>query len=234
MNKIYGYCRVSTKEQVITRQIENILKEYPNAKIYQEAFTGTVTDRKEWNKVKKIVKVGDTIVFDSVSRMSRNADEGVKEYMELLDKGVNLIFLKEKYINTEVYQEQLKINTNLKTDDTDLNETIMKGVGEYLKRLATRQIIIAFEQSEKEVQDLRQRTREGMAIAKAKGSQIGREKGVTFETKKSKEMKEKIQKLSKDFNGTLKDTELMELLKIARNSYYKYKKELLNNKLENQ
>ena len=65
-----------------------------------------------------------------------------------------------------------------------------------------------------------------MAVAKARGSKIGREKGLTFETKKSKEMKEKIQKLSKDFDGTLKDTELMELLKIARNSYYKYKKEI--------
>lgn len=234
MNKIYGYCRISTKTQSITRQIENILKEYPNAKIYQEQFTGTTTDRKEWNKLKKILKTNDTIIFDSVSRMSRNADEGINEYMDLLEKGINLIFLKEGYINTEVYQEQLKTNDNIKIDDTDLNETIMRGIREYLKRLATRQIRIAFEQSEKEVKDLQQRTKEGMAVAKAKGSKIGREKGLTFETKKSKEMKEKIQKLSKDFNGTLKDTELMELLKIARNSYYKYKKELLNNKLENQ
>jgi len=234
MNKIYGYCRISTKTQSITRQIENILKEYPNAKIYQEQFTGTTTDRKEWNKLKKILKTNDTIIFDSVSRMSRNAEEGINEYMDLLEKGINLIFLKEGYINTEVYQEQLKSNDNIQTDDTDLNETIMKGIREYLKRLATRQIRIAFEQSEKEVKDLQQRTKEGMAVAKAKGSKIGREKGEIFETKKSKEMKEKIQKLSKDFNGTLKDIELMELLKIARNSYYKYKKELLNNKLENQ
>lgn len=234
MNKIYGYCRISTKTQSITRQIENILKEYPNAKIYQEQFTGTTTDRKEWNKLKKILKANDTIIFDSVSRMSRNADEGISEYMDLLEKGVNLIFLKEGYINTEVYQEQLKANDNIKIDDTDLNETVMRGIREYLKRLATKQIKIAFEQSEKEVKDLQQRTKEGMAVAKAKGSKIGREKGGVFETKKSKEMKEKIQKLSKDFNGTLKDTELMELLKIARNSYYKYKKELLNNKLENQ
>lgn len=234
MNKIYGYCRISTKTQSITRQIENILKEYPNAKIYQEQFTGTTTDRKEWNKLKKILKTNDTIIFDSVSRMSRNADEGISEYMDLLEKGINLIFLKEGYINTEVYQEQLKANDNIKIDDTDLNETVMKGIREYLKRLATKQIKIAFEQSEKEVKDLQQRTKEGMAVAKAKGSKIGREKGGVFETKKSKEMKEKIQKLSKDFNGTLKDTELMELLKIARNSYYKYKKELLNNKLENQ
>lgn len=223
---VYGYCRISTNKQSITRQIENILKEYPEAKIYQEQFTGTTIDRTEWNKLKKALKSGDTIIFDSVSRMSRNSDEGINEYMELLDKGINLVFLKEQYINTEVYQEQLKANESLKTDDTDLNETIMKGIREYLKRLATRQIRIAFEQSEKEVQDLRQRTKEGMKVAKAKGNIAGRREGVTITTKKSLDMKVKIKKLSKDFDGNLKDTEVMELLGIARNTYYKYKKEL--------
>lgn len=230
MRKIYGYARISTKKQNVERQIENILKEFPEAKIYQEQFTGTTTDRKEWNRLKKAIKAGDTVVFDSVSRMSRNADEGINEYMDLLEREINLIFLKEPYINTEVYQEQLKVNDNIKTDDIDLNDTILKGVREYLRRLATKQIRIAFEQSEKEVQDLKQRTKEGLRVAKANGSQIGRVKGDTFETKKSIEMKEKIRKLSKDFEGNLKDTEIMGLLGIARNTYYKYKKELLEGK----
>ena len=72
---IYGYCRVSTKKQNILRQVENIIKIYPTAKVFQEAYTGTTTDRKEWSKLKKMVKPGDTIIFDSVSRMSRNAEE---------------------------------------------------------------------------------------------------------------------------------------------------------------
>ena len=53
---IYGYVRISTKKQVITRQIANILKIYPEAKIYQEIFTGVTSNRPEWNKLKKIVK----------------------------------------------------------------------------------------------------------------------------------------------------------------------------------
>lgn len=227
MSKTYGYCRISTKSQSIERQIQNILKEYPEAKIYQEVFTGTTIERKEWTKLKKVIKPGDTIVFDSVSRMSRNADEGISEYMELLEKNINLVFLKEGYIDTEVYQEQLKANDNIQTDDTDLNETIMKGIREYLKRLATKQIRIAFEQSEKEVQDLRERTREGLRVAKRNGSQVGRLKGNVFETKKAKEAKEKILKYSKHFGGYMQDTELLkEILNISRNSYYKYKKEL--------
>lgn len=60
----------------IERQVRNILAEYPNAHIVREAYTGTTIDRKEWNKVFKAVTAGDTIIFDSVSRMSRNAEEG--------------------------------------------------------------------------------------------------------------------------------------------------------------
>ena len=227
MSKIYGYCRISHISQSIIRQIENIGKEYPKAKIYQEVYTGTTTDRKEWTKLKKLVKAGDTIVFDSVSRMSRNSEEGINDYMDLLERDINLIFLKEPYINTDVYEEQLKANESLKIDDTDLNETIMKGIREYLKRLATKQIRIAFDQAEKEVQDLRQRTKEGLRVAKAKGKTLGRVEGSKIETKKSKEVKEKILKLSKEFGGNLKDKEIMELIGIARNTYYKYKKELL-------
>lgn len=223
---IYGYCRISHRTQVITRQIENILKEFPNAKIYSEVYTGTTNERKEWIKLKKVVKHGDTIIFDSVSRMSRNADEGISDYMTLLEKDINLVFLKEQYINTEVYNEQIKENEKLATDDTDLNETIMKGIREYLKRLATRQIKIAFDQAEKEVQDLRQRTREGMRVAKAMGKVAGRKEGTRIETQKSIEMKDKIIKLSKKFSGNLKDKEILELLKINKNTYYKYKKEI--------
>lgn len=227
MKKYYGYCRVSTKNQNIERQIENILKIFPESKIFQETYTGTTINRKEWNRLKKILKSDDTIIFDSVSRMSRSADEGVKEYLELLDKGVNLVFLKERYIDTEVYQEQLKANESLQIEDTDINDTIMRGIREYLKRLATRQIRIAFEQSEKEVLDLKERTKEGLKVAKGKGSVIGRPLGKKIETKKSKEMKIQISKLSKAFGGSLKDKEILVLLKIDKNTYYKYKKEII-------
>ena len=57
--------------------------------------------------------------------------------------------------------------------------------------------------------------------------QIGQKKGATFETKKAKIMKERIQKMAKDFDGSMKDKEVIEILGINRNTYYKYKKELL-------
>ena len=95
--KVYGYCRISTPKQSIDRQIRNIQSENEQAIIVQEVFTGTkITGRKEWEKLIKKVKAGDTIIFDSVSRMSRNAEEGIEIYFKLMDQGVNLIFLKER------------------------------------------------------------------------------------------------------------------------------------------
>lgn len=219
----YGYCRISKAKQSIDRQIRNIKKEYPEAVIIQEAFTGTTTDRKEWNKLYKRAKSGDTIIFDSVSRMSRNAEEGFQAYEELFNKGVELIFLKEPQINTSTYKTAL--NSSVPMTGTNI-DYILQGVNKFLLELAKEQIKLAFEQAEKEVLDLHQRTKEGIATARLAGKQIGREKGQTFETKKSIKAKEQIKKYSSAFGGTLNDLEVIKLTGLSRNTFYKYKREL--------
>ena len=224
MCKVYGYCRISTRKQNIERQERNIKAEYGNAIIFKEAFTGTKIDRPVFNKLLNIVKQGDTIVFDSVSRMSRNAEEGFILYQELFNKGIELVFLKEQHINTETYKKALTNNIQLTGTNVDF---ILEGVNKYLLALAKEQIKIAFNQAEKEVEDLHQRTKEGIETARLNGKQIGQKKGVKLTTKKSIVAKEQIRKYSKDFEGTLKDVEVMKLIGIARNSYYKYKKELI-------
>ena len=224
MSKIYGYSRISTKKQSIERQIRNIKAEYADAAIVQEAYTGTTLEgRKEFEKLLKIIKVGATIVFDSVSRMSRNADEGVKLYMELYDKGITLVFLKEHYIDTEIYKSNLQDKIELTGTDED---EIFKGINSYFKKLAEKQIRIAFEQAEKEVEDLHQRTKEGIETARLEGKQIGQVKGTKLVTKKSIKAKEEIKKYSKDFDGTLSDADCMKLIGLARNTFYKYKREM--------
>ena len=224
MSKIYGYCRISTKKQSIERQERNILKEYADAIIIKEAYTGTkVYGRKEFEKLLKTVQTGDTIVFDSVSRMSRNSDDGIKLYMELYDKGVHLVFLKERYIDTEIYQNNLKDKIELTGTDED---EIFKGINNYFRKLAEKQIRIAFEQAEKEVTDLQERTKEGLETAKLNGKQLGNEVGTKLITRKSIKAKEEIRAKSKDFYGTYTDRDLIKVLEISRNTYYKYKKEL--------
>lgn len=219
----YGYCRISRAKQSIERQIRNIKAEYPEALIIQEVFTRTRLDRKEWPKLYKAVKAGDTIVFDSVSRMSGNADEGFTAYEELYNRGIKLVFLKEPHINTDTYKQALESNVKLTGGNVDF---ILEGVNKYLMALAKEQIKLAFQQSEKEVEDLHQRTKEGLETARLNGKQIGQKEGAKLTTKKSVASKEIILKHSKDFNGTLADADVMKLTGLARNTYYKYKKEL--------
>lgn len=229
---LYGVARISTGKQNIERQIRNILAKYPQATIIKETYTGTrLEGRKDFENLLKILKPQDTMIFDSVSRMSRNADEGCELYEKLFNDNVNLIFLKEPHINTEVYKKALEnqIQIRLETEDKATNElinTIIEALNKYTIELAKKQIRIAFEQAEKEVQDLHQRTSEGLLTAKLAGKQIGQPKGAKLTTKKSKEAKAIILKHSKIFDGTLSDEEVRKLAGISRNSFYKYKKEL--------
>ena len=229
---IYGYCRVSTRKQRLDRQITNVLSAYPNAIIKTEHFTGTTTNRPEWDKLKRLLREGDTIIFDSVSRMSRDATEGFNDYRALYEMGVNLVFLKEPYIGTEVYKKSMAkaLDIEVSTGNNAVDEYFagnIELINRLLMKLAEQQIILAFEQSEKEVSDLHQRISEGIRESKAKGTQIGLAKGTTLTTKKSIECKKIIATHSKTFGGNLTDEELIKLCGCSRNSLYKYKRELL-------
>lgn len=223
MNKTYGYCRISTAQQSIDRQVRNIEREYPDALIIKEAYTGTTTARPKWEQLMRTVREGDTIVFDSVSRMSRNAAEGYEAYQDLYSRGVQLIYLKEHHIDTATYQKALAAQISTTGGIVDY---ILEGVNRYLLELAKEQIRLAFEQAEKEVQDLHQRTKEGIETARLAGKQIGQRQGAKLITKKSVAAKEQIRRHSKDFGGSLTDVEVIQLTGLARNTYYKYKREI--------
>ena len=236
----YGYSRISTPTQDINRQIRNIIAAYPEAVIITEVYSGRKADRPEWQKLLKRVKTGDTIIFDSVSRMSRSATDGIETYMELYDKGVNLIFLKEPHINTTTYKKALENKIQMTGEAVD---DILRGINSYLKKLAAEQIQLAFEQSQKEVDDLRQRTREGIITARMSGKQIGRKKGSAPLIRKEAPIKKIIMEKSKDFQGSCSDLDVIAIIcgteyyddkkkkkqkySISRNTYYKYKRELV-------
>lgn len=228
---IYGYCRVSTKHQRITRQVTNITDIYPEATIIKEFYTGTTQNRPKWDKLMKQIVTGDTIVFDSVSRMSRNAEEGFKDYKMLYELDVNLIFLNEPLINTSIFDSTKNnlLEISVQTGNSAVDD-YFKGnislINNLLMALAEEQIKSAFLQSEKEVTDLHTRISQGMRESKKNGKKIGLEKGTTLVTEKSVKCKEIIKKHALDFGGMLSDSEVMTLCGVSRNSYYKYKKEL--------
>lgn len=190
-----------------------------------------ILERKEFEKLLRKVSDGDTLVFDSVSRMSRTSQDGYKTYEELYKRGVSLVFLKEPHINTSTYQQAMdnQFSVKIKTGDQasdELMSGILNAVNNYMLSLAKRQIQLAFEQAEKEVADLHQRTREGIETARLNGKQIGLAQGTKLVTKKSVESKRLIQKYSRDFFGTLPDKDCIKLIGISKGSYYKYKREL--------
>lgn len=243
---VYGYARISTMKQKLERQIDNIKREYPEAVIITEKYTGTTIDRPKWNSLMEQIKKESakgteiTLVFDEVSRMSRNAAEGMELYEELFDMGVNLIFIKEPHINSKVYRDKLNKQiaklpeTGSRATDKLLNG-MMNTLHEFMIDIAKEQIEIAFRTAEAEVEYLRQRTSEGVRKAQAAGKQVGRKvgtvAGVDFKvnpkvTKKAAAAKEIIRKHSKDFDGDLSDIKCMAVAGVSRNTFYKYKKEM--------
>lgn len=229
--KIYGYARVSTQNQRLQRQITNISRAFPEvSKIFQEKYTGTTADRPEWKKLLRTVKAGDTIVFDSVSRMSRDAAEGAEQYMELYEKGINLVFLNEPHINTDAYRTAAAECINM--TGNEIADEYIAATNRVLKILARKQIILAFEQAQKERDDIAERVKQGKAESKRKrladpeNPAYQYNKGQKLETKKAKAAKAYILENSKDYGGNLTDEQCMKCAGISRNSFYKYKREL--------
>lgn len=241
---VYGYARVSTMQQKIERQIKNIQGRYPDAVIVSEAYTGTKIDRPAFSRLLKQLKPGDTLVCDEVSRFSRTAEEGYALYMDLYDSGVNLVFLKEPHLNTDVYRESMErqiagLSESTGSKSTDrLVSSIIDALNAYRRDLIREGIRQAFDAAQSEVDYLHTRTAEGVRRAQAQGKQVGRKAGATEgtdfrETKKATACKTIIRKHAKDFGGSLSDPEVMALCRnevgsLSRNSYYKYKAALRN------
>ena len=244
-NIVYGYCRVSTQKQSLQRQIDNITSKYPEAVIITEKYTGTKIDRPEWSKLYKTIKKNPncTVVFDEVSRMSRNAEEGFSLYMELFSMGVSLVFLKEPHINTESYKKAMEgiISVNITSGHNAADKminSIMDAINEFMQAKVKEDIKLSFERAEEEVVLLHKRISDGMkTIQRAneryritgetdKIKQIGGVSGKKLTTKKSIEKKAEILKHSVDFGGTLNDVDCMKLTGLSRNTFYKYKREL--------
>lgn len=232
--KLYAYCRVSTERQSLKRQIDNIRsannKAYADALFFSDKFTGSTLDRPEWNRLYKRLETGDTIVFDSVSRLSRDAESGAALYEELDQKGINLVFLNEPHCNTDCYRQAAA--ANIPPTGNEIADIYIEATNRVLMLLAKKQIAISFEQAEKERLDICKRVKDGMRTAKQTVAEQGIEKryglaaGTKLTTKKSVAAKEIIMKHSKDFNGTLSDPDVIKLAGISRNSYYKYKNAL--------
>lgn len=212
--QIIGYARVSTPTQKLSRQIDNLKQAYPDIVIIQETYSGKTQNRPKWQKLLRQCRAGNVskLVFDEVSRFSRNAEEAIKEYKELYELGIELEFIKEPHINSEVYrqasQRQINIDTSAMDSDTaHLLNTVIEGLNDYLLAVAEKQIRLAFERAQAERELLSKRTSEGLKQAKLMGSKVGRQKGEKLETRKKKRSIKIIRQHYKLLGGELTATQ---------------------------
>lgn len=230
---IVGYARVSTPKQKLRRQIDNLKEAYPDIVVISEVFTGSTDDRPRWKKLMRQCKAGNVgkLVFDEVSRFSRNAEEAIVEYKELYNLGIELEFLKEPHINSRIYRDASERKIEIATDGMDdetaqLINTVIGGLNDYLLSVAEKQIYLAFEHAQKERELLSQRTSEGLKKAKLMGSKVGRQPGQKLVTKKSKRAKRIIRKHFKLFGGDLTATQCFTIAQITKSTFYRYLQEM--------
>ena len=149
---VYGYVRVSTKEQNLDRQIL-ALREFgiPDRFICPEKQSGKDFERPVYKRLVKKLKPGDTLVIKSIDRLGRNYDEILEQWR---------IITKEKRADIVVLDMPL-LDTR---QGRDLTGTLIADI--------VLQLLSYVAQTEREY--IRQRQAEGIAAARAKGKHLGR------------------------------------------------------------
>ncbi|WP_343299499.1 recombinase family protein [Clostridium botulinum] len=200
LGKVYGYARVSSKEQNLDRQIEELKKFNKDIVLFTDKASGKDFDRKEYEILKRIVDAGDTIVVKEMDRLGRNK-EMIKEELE---------YFKAKNVRIVI----LDIPTTT-MDISSMDEGIAK---EMLKMINNILIEVLSTMAEAERKKIRQRQAEGIAIAKKQGKYKGRQK-IEIDEKGF----EKVYKTWKA--GEITAVKAMELLEIKKNTFYRRVKE---------
>lgn len=214
MDNYFSYERISTKEerglQKYNRQDAAIKRYVEEHKIelvaeFKEDVSGKSFDnRKEWNRLERLVQRGDTIIFKDISRFTREANNGYDKYMELLEKGVELVFIDNPTVSTDYIKQLL----NVAEQQNIVARTSLESTVKLL-------IIVELDRVEQERLILINRIKNGIAASK---KQQGRKQGTLDK------MTEELEADIKEFFGdrSIKQIDLMEKHGISRNTLKKY------------
>lgn len=193
---IYGYARVSTREQCLDRQLDALNAYKKIDRIFTDKQSGKNFDRAGYQQMKSAVVAGDEVVFKELDRLGRNKDEMKKELEWFRDHGVTVRVLDIATTRID-FQEQDWIREMV-------NNILIEVIGAM---------------AEQEREKTRRRQREGIEAMKARGDweRYGRPK------KACKDF-EKIAQKQKE--GLLTVTEACKTLGISRATYYRKLKEV--------
>ncbi|MGE7875623.1 recombinase family protein [Bacillus paramycoides] len=197
-HKKFGYVRVSSKDQNEERQIQNMRDlGIEDRDIFIDKESGKNMERENYQMLKRLVRTGDTIVFDSLTRLGRNMNDTLEEFRYYEKHKVNLQFIKEPYINVNYTGEST-------------NDVIQSAI-----QKATLTILSAF--AEKERIDIKQRQAEGIALARKQGGRLGRP---------PVEITEEFTDAYKEWkSGSITAVGAMKKYGIKRSSFYKLAKQ---------
>lgn len=216
MCKTLAYLRISTKEergkQKFTRQEQAIERwckenktEIPERRIYKDDASGKTFDRPAWKELEQDVQSGDTIVFKDICRFTREYEKGFQKYMQLLDKGVNLIFLDNPTVSTSYIKDMISVAEKQK------NRIARKSLEDTIDLL----ILVELDRAEQERETTVKRIMDGI---KASPKKSGRPQGHL--DKMSAELEADIKRYLTD--RSIKQVDLMKKYNISRNTLKKY------------
>lgn len=199
---VYGYCRVSTKNQNLKRQIDALIAYgIKEENIYFDEMSGVILKRKGLDSLKNVLNPGDTLVIKEIDRLGRNRKQTTELIKELIDKEIDIVALDIPYLKEFILKE------------------IKKDKG-FMEIMATTLLSLILEVAEQERHKILDRTKEGKEKALEAGVKFGRKQKLTR------------QKFVRTYNEMLKDErtprEIQEKLGICKQTYYNYKKKYIN------
>lgn len=213
---LYGYARVSSKDQNLDRQITALLNAgVEERNIFKEKKSGkNFQDREEYQKLLNVLNVGDTIILTELDRLGRNMQEIEKEYQRLVvGRGCHLKFIKEDFLSTT------------SSGDNPLFKDVVQPI--LLKLMG----YMAQQEREKTLQ--RQRDAYNNMEKDAKGRLITKAGKVIGRQAKFESLKEDEKKLIKDWiNGKISCLRVSKILTISRPTLYKIKNQYLEEEIK--
>lgn len=203
--KVFGYIRVSSKDQNEGRQKEKMLAKGVNDRdIYIDKATGANFDRPMYRALRNNLRKGDLIYIDALDRLGRNYDDVITEW---------------KFITRELEADIVALDKESLFDSRRF-----KSMGDMGKLMEDQFLSLLSYIADQERIKIKQRQSEGIAMAKAQGKHLGRPK-FSLESLSKHQRKILEEQYSEWKKGYIKGVTFMELLELKKNTFYKVIKE---------
>ncbi|MBQ6148874.1 MAG: recombinase family protein [Erysipelotrichaceae bacterium] len=191
---IWGYARVSTMQQNEDRQVVELRPLVTTeSHLLVEKQSGKDFDRPIYQSLKNIMREGDTLVIKSLDRLGRNYEQMKEEWKDLSDRGIKIRVLDTPMLDTSKYDDEL--------------------MGKFVSDIVLN--VLSFV-AENERKNIKQRQKEGIAIAKAKGVKFGRP---------AKPYPDNYEYVINEWKeGRIKAVEATKLMNVSKTTFYKMAK----------